>query len=93
MSRKASEWAKRSQISCMIGFYVFPYSEVSLKPTLKSILNKPTFVPMNEIQEYLYLDSGKYVVMCSTFENKQLGTFCVDVQGNQGMFEFTKLDL
>jgi hypothetical protein len=51
----------------MMGFYVFKYSEQSIDPKLSDILNKPSFLPMNEVSEELKLKAGSYVVMCSLF--------------------------
>ncbi len=76
----------------MLGLYIYPYSETSLAPSLKILLNSPNFVPLNEIREEFALSAGKYVILCCTFESRQLGNFSVQVQGLKDKFAFTKLD-
>ena len=61
----------------MIGFYLYPHTEESLAPSLKALINRPNFVPLNEIREEFSLDAGKYVILCCTFESAQIGTFSV----------------
>jgi len=77
LTRNAKEWSGKNQVATMIGFYVYPYDENTLAPSLKKLINKPTFMPVNEIREELTLDTGKYVLLCCTFEGQQLGRFSV----------------
>ena len=77
----------------MIGFYLYPYKEGSLAPSLKTVINRPNFVPLNDIQEEFALEAGKYVILCCTFESAQIGTFSVQVQAISNTFKFTKLDM
>jgi len=51
----------------MIGFYIYQYCEKSTDPKLKSIINEPKFLPMNEVTECLTLPKGDYIIMCSLF--------------------------
>jgi len=52
----------------MMSFYIFKYND-ELLPSLKEIINSPTFLPMNEVTEQVNLGVGDYIILCSLYES------------------------